>query len=78
MEFWGRRKRSEACPEGTPGLSPGFQPWETHPNKRRALKGRKRGLVTGAAFVEIMFYFGHFQSDALSGRFGFYCGYSQG
>jgi hypothetical protein len=20
MEFWGRRKRSEACPEGTPGV----------------------------------------------------------
>jgi hypothetical protein len=31
----------EACPEGTTGLSPGFQPWEPNTPLRRALKGRQ-------------------------------------
>jgi hypothetical protein len=30
-----------ACPEGATGLSPGFQPWESNPLERRALKGRQ-------------------------------------
>ena len=43
------------CPKGARGLSPGFQPWEACAMRRRALKGRKRGLVPRRSLNEIMF-----------------------
>jgi hypothetical protein len=48
------------CPEGAPGLSPGFQPWETPTPQRRALKGRKKTTINPTPFA--------LKSGALTGR----------
>jgi hypothetical protein len=59
------------CPEGARGLSPGFPPWEPWASKRRALKGRKRGLDPGRSVQQNNVYAsGNFKSAALAGRFG--------